>query len=364
MTEETDMEIQGLSWDKPHFHLNGKIFIPKIYEIKELHEPIPKDYNTVSIQLDGRVSSYLNWDAMDTAAQKYREQGLLLFWNLDLGLSHHLKAPLPNQTQFLSLMLSLEHLRDTLWKKFKDYTLGVSLYCGTVHFHQQLNWDESLQQNYLTWGQKALGENFDANNASYKILFARDAIAEYLMLLANRMPDAMQLFAILDREGSMALTLEAQLTHRERFDRLHLIVRKGRLPTLFAYEPSTIGVCLPNYNLVDPIFYEGLEDALANLLAKKIPFRVIPEVFLMNEWEDLNYLFVVSKGLSVQGKRKLLGFCAAGGTVVTLGSLIGLPNEIPYNSWKVPSCPCPHPITHKNNSTQRRNDRETQRIPT
>ena len=240
-----------------------------------------------------------------------------LFWRLDLALFNRLKAPLSNQTQFLSLILSLEHFRDTLWKKFQDHTLGVCLYEGTANFSAQLRWDDQVQSNYLNWGREALGEKFDEANGNFKMLFARDAVAEYLTLMANRMPDAMQLFAVVDMPSTMTLAMEAQLTHRERFDRLHLIVRNGWLPSSFNDE-AKVGVCLPNYTLIDPGIYQSLEIALEDLQKQKIPFRIIPEAFLIHESDGLDDLIVEPSGLSAQGRRKLQGFCAAGGTVVNL----------------------------------------------
>lgn len=323
-TDEIDTDDRGLLWDKPHFYLNGKIFVPNIYEVKELNEKVPQGYNTVSISLDGQVSSDLNWKAAEEAAQHYRDQGFMLFWNLDLGLFDRLKSPISNQTQFLSLMLSLEHLRDTLWKKFEDHTLGVCLYQGPTNFLGHLLWDDHMQNNYLSWGQQKLGNNFEESHLSLKSLFSRDVAAEYLTMIANRMPDAMQLFMNVNIEPSISLTLEAQLLHRERYDRLHLNIRNGRLPTLSTYDQSMVGVCLPDYKVIDPQSYEGLEPFLENLLNKKISFRIIPEAFLINEWDGLNTLVVMPSCLSTQGKRKLQGFEAAGGTVLALADAMNL----------------------------------------
>lgn len=332
-TDEIDVDKIGLTWDKPYFYLDGKIFIPKIYEINQLGESIPEGFNTVSLNLDGKVSAELDWKAIEEAAQKYQTQGLQLLWNLDLGLFDRLKLPLANQTQFLSLILSLEHLRDTLWKKFKDHTLGVCLYQGPANSLGQLRWDDQLHNNFLAWGREVLSPKFDENDLYFKSLFARDAVAEYLTLLANRMPDAMQLFAILDVDASIGLIMEAQLSNRERFERFHLITRKGSLPTSFNYEQEAVGVCLPCYDVIEPQYYLGLENVLKHLLKKQIPFRIIPEAFLIHEWDGLDYLIVEPAALSPQGKRKLQGFCAAGGTVVTLGDPLGVPHEITHNQF-------------------------------
>lgn len=315
-TEEIEEELTGLRWDKPYFYLDGKVFTPNIYEVKQSGEIIPEGCNTVSIRLDGKMSADLDWKEVEDAAQKYVEEGFQLFWMLDLGLFEGLKLPLTDQTQFLSLILSLEHLRDTLWKKFKNHTLGICLYQGPANFLKQLKWDNHLQNNYLIWGRERLGEKFNETDQDLKSIFARDAVAEYLTGMANRMPDAMQMYATLDVDPSINLMMEMQLLHRECFDRIHLIIKTGRLPTLFNYDPATVGICLPGCQIVDPAAYIGFKNVLESLLNKKIPFRIIPEAYLINEWDGLDYLIVNPEYVSAQGERKLQGFCAAGGTVI------------------------------------------------
>ncbi len=331
--EEVEIEVTGLHWNKPHFYLDEKIFIPKIYDLRFGDEPDLSSYNTVLLHLNGKVSADLDWKAEEQAAQNYSDQGLKLLWQLDLGLFNCLKAPLSNQMQFLSLILSLEHFRDTLWKKFKDCTLGVCLYEGSANFAKQIVWDDQLQANFLLWSEKHQFK-FEDMQTDLKSLFARDAVAEYLTLMANRMPDAMQFFIQLEVEPLISLAKEAQLLNRERFERFHLMARGGRLPMQYNDE-AKIGVCLPGCHLIDPKLYQNLEEVFGKLLIEKTLFRIIPEAFLTHEWDGLDYLIVEPAALSSQGKRKLLGFCAAGGTIVTLGEqLLGLPHEIKCKAYK------------------------------
>lgn len=287
---------------------------------------------TVTIPLNATLSSDLHWKAAEEAAEKYVQEGYRLLWNLDLGLFNRLQNPLSNQSQFLSFVLSLEHLRDTLWKKYQERSLGVCLYEGSANFYSQMVWDDQMQSNYLTWGAECVKENFNAANTNFKCLFSRDSAAEYLTLLANRMPDAMPLFLSLSVDPSLSISMEAQLTHRARFERFHLIIKEGRLPSV-QKETSTIGVCLPEHQCMDLQVYSELETIFLNLLKQKKAFRVIPEAFLMNEWAGLDYLIVHASGLSAQGRRKLQGFSAASGIVVAVGGLLNLSHEIPYGEF-------------------------------
>jgi hypothetical protein len=315
-TDEIDIDKEGLVYEKPHFFLNGNPFIPRIYEIRTLNEIVPEGYNTVAIPLDGKVSADLDWKSIEAAAEQYQAQGLQLFWNLDLGLFKALKAPLPHQSQFLSLILSLEHFRDTLWKKFKEHTLGVCLYRGPADFSSELVWEDHLLANYAVWHEEVLKENQGEDETYYKVLFARDAAAEYLTMMANRMPDGLQLFLELNIDPYLLLMMEAQLINRERFDRFHLKIQKNRLPADDLSKSTLVGVCLPNFTVINPKIYRNLARAFEHLFEQKIPFRIIPEAFLIHEWDGLDYLIVEPSGISALGKRKLQGFCAAGGTII------------------------------------------------
>nr|WP_166158036.1 hypothetical protein [Neochlamydia sp. AcF84]NGY95869.1 hypothetical protein [Neochlamydia sp. AcF84] len=328
--EEIPENTKRLVWDKPYFYYQGKIFKPKLYEWQAEDEKIPAGYNVISLKLDGKVTASLDWKKIEKVAENSSKEGFLLFWDLDLGLFDRLEWPLSNQTQFLSLLLSLEHFRDNLWNKFKDQTLGVNIYRGPVNFKSQMSWDDELQSNYKEWKTTKGNENDQLPFSTSQALFAREVGAEYLAFLANRMPDEMPIFVTLDKDLSLSLSLEVQLTHRERWGRLHLLVKNSELPYLFNFKPAPVGVCLPNYQWRDQQTYQELEEILRDLLNERVAFNIIPENYLLHEWEGLDYLVVISSSLTRQGKRNLQGFCAAGGTVITVGSSLGLAKEIPY----------------------------------
>lgn len=322
------VEEKGLYWDKPFFYMDGEVFIPHIYDPQDMKAPLSQDHNTALISINGQMNADLDWKSTESVAEDYIDKGLKLLWKLDLGLFKQLKYPLEHQTQFLSLILSLEHFRDTLWKKFKEYTLGVCLYDGDAQMIDQLDWNPTLNENYLTWGNQVLKDVFKPENRDLKSIFARDAAVEYLTLLANRMPDEMQIFVILDVAKLNDLAIEAQLIHRERYERIHLMVKNSRLPTLFPYKTAEVGLALPHHSLVANYSYQGLGSLLDKLISNNRTFRLIPETYLINEWDGLNYLLVISETVNAQGRRKLQGFCAAGGTVVTCGNLLGLGQEM------------------------------------
>ena len=76
---------------------------------------------------------------------------------------------------------------------------------------------------------------------------------------------------------------------------------------------AQFGICFPSDVFCSGAILDRIDRYLAAL---KTPYRVVFESLLSEQWEGLDSLTVWPDGLSVQGKRKLMGFRAAGGTVL------------------------------------------------
>jgi hypothetical protein len=327
-------------------------------------EHVPAGFDAVVISLDGRVQADLDWKKGREQAQIAIEKGYALMWDMQLGLFQGLGQPLTNQTQFLSLTLSLEHFRDTLWKEFKSHTVGLSIFRGSVDFSQGFPWDSHQQQNLKEWLQELSDPrlaSLDFAQLQQEVegqqlirLFCRDVAVEYLSLLATRLPDSLSTYLYLDATAlNGPLLHEIQLLNPERFDRLLLGLKGHRLPfeaygwkvptphgymgsapaELPSLPSASIGVCVPSMSFYQAHHYEGLEEGLAALQKRALPFKLIAESQLTSQWDGLDYLLYTPSGLSTQGKRKLQGFCAAGGTAVSTGALLGLPYEMSLADW-------------------------------
>jgi hypothetical protein len=336
---------------------------PRIFD-GHWQENIPPGFDALTITLDGRTQADLDWKNARKEAQFAIEKGYALMWDLQLGLFDRLQHPLTHQTQFLSLTLSLEHFRDSLWKEFKSQTLGISLFRGSVDFSRGFSWDIDQKQSFNEW----LQEIYDPSTESLDFcqleqhdegqqlirLFCRDVAVEYLALLASRLPDSLPTYLYLDA-GSLAGSIlnEIQLLNPARFDRLRLALKGHHLPfDVLGWEAPTfqgysghsivelpllsekaIGVCIPPLNFYHSRHYRGLEEGLQALDKLSLPFKIIAESQLTSSWDGLDYILYAPSGLSTQGKRKLQGFCAAGGTVVSTGDLLGLSHEIGLGDW-------------------------------
>ncbi len=350
-----------------------------IFDALEVGEEVPPEFNAVVISLNGRANADLDWKRARAAASGYSKQGLKIFWQMDLGLFDRLNASLSNQVQYLALLLSLDYFRDMIWKEFQSETIGVCLYRGRMDLCNQLVWDEQQESSLQGWLQdrfekaavlnERVGTSVEeftqidhyslaATVEGLRLLnfFCWDVAAEFLTLLAARLPDGLQPFALF-AAGSIENDplLTAQLISKERFERIHCGVAENALFLRPLSEPilgfigrkiqdspfsssKPIGVCLPLASLCLPKHESQLQLAIEEMQRSGILFRLISEATLTTEWDGLDYLIALSSCVSSVGMRKLHGFCAAGGVVVSIGDPIGLPNEQSFHDWYKELC--------------------------
>lgn len=330
-----------------------------------VQDPLPVGFNAVTIFLDGQVRADLNWKQAREQAQQAVQQGYALMWNIDLGLFDRLMQPLTSQTQFLSLALSLEHFRDSLWQEFKSQTLGLSFFRGSADFSQNFPWDNHQKHNFQEWKQEVGCSHLGAwdelslsqrcEERRFTQLFCRDVALEYLSLLAARLPDSLRTYIYLDALSLADFPLnQLQILNPERFDRLRLALKGSSLPfNAWGWQtPSyqgysgvisadlplvpkiSIGLCVPPLGFYHSSHYQGFEEGIKCLKERHLDFKLIAEHQLTSQWDELDYLLYTPAGLSSQGRRKLQGFCAAGGTVISTGDyLLGFPHEMSLAQW-------------------------------
>jgi len=338
------------------------VFRPSfVFDANSLSEEVPAPFDTVKIALDGTLKADLKWGKERSAAAAYIAKGFRIFWEMDLGLFQNLKYPLSNHSQFLSLGISLDHFRDSLWKEFRDHTAGLCLYRGSADFSVGYRWDEEQEKNLQGWLQEqsieiSTSQNLKQTDEGQRLLslFCRDAAGEFLEMLAGPLPDSLNRFILLDVSKIEDPLLAAQLITKERFSHIDVGVKgtqtlggelswdghamsagviTRQLEKATIKEKAKIGICLPPMNRCAAPSFKGLSKVFKDLEKKGLDFRVIPENSLTADWDGLDYLVVSSQLLTPQGRRKLNGFCAAGGIVVTVDGALGLPDEVPFDQW-------------------------------
>ena len=315
-------------------------FSPHIY-FKEVisADLIPSGFNTAYIKLDGELTSSLDWKRESLLAQSLVARGYKILWHLELGLFHRLKKPISYPMQFQSLQLAIQHFKDSLWKKFQDETLGVVLLLEEADFSLKFQWDALQLDNYKKW------LNGREETQFLKSLYCAKASSDYLRLLIQYMPDDLTFFVILDASKITSPLLKLNLLNPETYTRFQMIVKGG--DTIFV--PYTweeghaalgyLGTSSQSLKKVRPRF--GISIPVSNLAERALyyleknnsPYKLLPENTLIQEWDGLDYIFFDPSTLSLQGKRNLQGFCAAGGTVISLGDKVGLPQEIGFHDF-------------------------------
>ncbi len=345
--------------------------LPQVFDGENPSNPA---FNAVTIKLDGSLKADLNWENKKKLAKEAIEKGYKIFWEIELGLFSRLPLPFYDETQGKSLKLSLEIFHQEIWEAFKEDSLGLCLYRGSADFTKDFPWtaeerdllrerlekvydipqfnrETGLQiRDFADIDERLLKQN--PNGQHLMNLFCCDFCVDYLDFICQDLPDSLPLFVLLDAGAISNPGFLAQITSRERFDIYRPVVHGGALPisglawdddrASFGYiakrqiklkpiELANIAICLPPVAKMS--LYPGLEQAITSLNQRCLHYRLIPEPFLTMEWDGLDYLLFQPDGLSDLGERKLQGFCAAGGTVVTLGRKIGMPCELTFDEW-------------------------------
>lgn len=343
-----------------------------IYDARALDEVVPAKFNAVTLTLDGRSKGDLNWEKERAAALRYISQGLRLFWQMELGLFSELNGSLSDQVQYLALGLSLEHFRESLWKEFHEHSIGISLLRASVDFSFRFPWDDIQEGNLQGWLQdqfqnietfvsKTEIQTFAFSQLSSQLLrqnqkgqqllsvYCRDVACEYLGLLVSGLPDRLPIFVLLDDTEVKDSLLLSELLNLESYGRIRVAFANGgrslpsknsgiisRTPLVFQASAAkiSVGVCLSSLLFLN----RELQQAIQYMTEGNISFRIIPEAMLTTEWDGLDYLLIAPESVSSQGWRKLRGFCAAGGTVVSCETPIAtirqrLPHELTFSEW-------------------------------
>jgi hypothetical protein len=239
------------------------------------------------IKLSAKPHDDLNW----------KIEGTPSVFEFDLGL-HEPYFPIEDELYFNALAAALTQFTKEVWPRFPDSR--AILFRGKADFSTFFRWTESQEANYEAWK-----ENLAPNHESHlKRLFCAEAFVAYFQMLAHRLPDELPLTLIIDpiNTGTLAQTLH--LLSPERFE--HFRIESG-----FQFD-SNIGICFPP----DSECSEEIIAELDGLLNRLPSFKPVYENLLTEQWDGLDEIYVIPKALTQRGKRKLMGFEAAGGRVI------------------------------------------------
>jgi hypothetical protein len=307
------------------------------------------------------------WKQREEAEEAVKNNKLIL-WELDFGLSD-IRLETTQSSQFYNFGIAIEEFVDHIWKQFKDQTLGLILFRGDAQFKERFAWNEDHRCHFFETIhdsdlQQSLQSIIDSSTLPWHEalvdqvsfqFFAATMFAEYVQRLASYLPDEILVFSLFDVSTLSSPAHIAQLFSKDRFGHVLLALKMapmaighlnwqegaclgGWIGIGAAYFSTIsevkIGVCLPKDDHFTQEIEHTLNTVFLDLSLRQIPCRVIPEAQLTEAWDGIDYILAVSSSVSYQGKRRLQGFCAAGGYVVPLGESMGLAHEMSYSDFR------------------------------
>jgi hypothetical protein len=360
-------ELNEVTSDFNYLYRNGQKFIPVIQE-QTLDMKVFDAANTVLIKLSASKDDELIWEKERQDAQTVVDEGKLILWELDFGFDRE-KIDSNDSAFFYSLGIALDEFVQHFWSEYKEYSLGVILYRGDVDFVEKFVWNETQKEYFL---EKLREEDqrkecvtlFDQSDASWCDVvkdrdsfkyFAADVFAEYFLRLVSYLPDSIVPFVLFDVSEQHNLAFLSQLLSKERFQHILLGIKKSPIslghlnweegaclggwighdsPYFSTLSEVSLGICLPSEDSFTSLIEKDLNAVFLELSERQIPFRLIPESLLTEAWDGIDHIIILSRSVTLQGKRRLQGFCAAGGKVVSIGDLLGLADEVTYDSFR------------------------------
>jgi len=363
MTE--NIEVRA---DFNYLYRNDHKFFPVIQE-QSLESEMLDAANAVLITLSASADADLIWEKERAYAEKVAEEGKLILWELDFGLSLK-KIDAADSSLFYSYGIAVDEFVNTLWRELKDSSIGVIIYRGDAHFSHKFAWNEEHKEYFLEKLnshdskeeiQAIIESNGDRwsesleGNKAFE-LFAADVFAEYYQRLVSYLPDTVMAFALLDVSEQPSLAFLSQLLSKERFQHILLGLKRSAIPAghlnweegsclggwigqnspyFSTVSEVSLGLCLPPDEAFSDEVYGALNELLHELKEARIPYRIIPESLLTEAWDGIDDIIVFTSTVTVQRKRRLQGFCAAGGRVVCIGESLNLASEIVYEEFRV-----------------------------
>jgi hypothetical protein len=241
------------------------------------------------MKLPARPHDDLNWQI----------EGNPAVFEFDLGL-HDPYFPLEDELHFQALSASLTHFTNQLWPRFTE--AKAILYRGSADFSLFFRSSEAQEANYLMWKEGRPS----GSEEHLKRLFCAEAFVTYFQMLAHRLPDELPLTLILDPKNTGTLAQTLHLLSPERFEHF-------TLETNLHFD-STVGVCFPPDSECSSEVLEKIDRLLIALPS----FKPVYEPMLTEQWDGLDDLIVIPEAVTAQGRRKLIGFTAAGGNIIEL----------------------------------------------
>src|SRR3990167_7928590 len=339
-----------IAFDHSYLYVNQQKIFPIIQE-KILDFDALEAVNGVLISIDC-LQEEIDWFYFHEVASQAIFLGKSLMWELDFHIQDK-PVFLEDSSRFFSFLI--EEFSTHILQEFKEKTLGVFLFRGTVDFAKYFLWTERCEQHLVEKMQEypSLCKNEEGKNILRK-LFAADVFSDYLHRLASFLPEDALPFCLLDAVEEKSCAVLTALLSKNRFQHILLGVRGARVPLghLNLQEGHCLGgwigegapyfstifevktaICLPMEESLSLDVLTLLEETFEELARLNIPFRIVNENLLHECWDGIDDLIVLKNYIGVEGVRKLKGFLAAGGRLISIGSSFDFENEVLFSEW-------------------------------
>lgn len=349
--------------------------IPYVY-MGSLDSPNLASFNTIAISLDARLDSSLDWSKPVQLAKKFSEIGYNIMWDIHLGLFKELHLSLSDTSQYKSLNLAMDHFFDIIINDFREQTLGTILYKGSIDLSHDWQWSVDQVLNFRGW----LSEQFVSNHAfinqtgiacsdllsidphdltkhvSGKNLlrfYCMSAAIDYISMFTSRFDSDLLPYVLFDSALVKSPTHVFQLVDHEDLDVVQLALRSCPFESWHAvgwetkpfingyigktyksYQElqmmPTLGIVIPSKAIYDESRIGDYDKIIKEVEGHK-SYKLIGERNITIDWQGLEEIIVLD--IEKDSKRKLEGFIAAGGVVITEHGSLNLSKEIHLNHY-------------------------------
>lgn len=332
-------------------------------------------FNAITISLDARLDSNLKWEKALKLAQAYVNKGYKILWELRFGLFQELHLPLSDTSQYRSLDLALDYFFDSVLKIFKEHTIGVSIYKGTLDFSHNWPWEIDQVLNFRGW----ISEYFEDHHAFTNLIglpcqnlltidpkdlyalengrnllrfYCMRAALDYFAMLSSRFETNILPYLLLDSSTLYSPTHVFQMIDHEELEFIQLVIKNLPFESAHAlgwenkafvngyigkefkeYHPpqleARVGIVIPSRLLMNHKDILKYDDVICEVEEFQA-IKLISERNITLDWQGLDELIVFD--IEPDSKRKLEGFIAAGGKVITDKKLF-LSEEMPYVNY-------------------------------
>lgn len=301
--------------------------------------------NTITrIYLNATSQSDIVWRSEQERADAIVEAAGKILWEFDFGCMNPRGFRLQDALQWNTHKLTVDHFTTSIWPKYKNVTAGISLFQGPLEWIHHLYWDEAQKEHFERWKRVSRipgvsscclkTASLDEQHRHILSLYAIEQLSDYLHRLSAYLPDDATAFASFDAESTRIWRI-AQALSRERFPYILTDTTHPAISSLQRRvdEREKIAICLPQDEYLTQESGEVWESIYRELQKRSLSFRVIPEIFIAEDWADLEEIVVMTGSLSEFGRRQLQGFSTSGGKIIFYGELLELPNATPWNEW-------------------------------